>query len=159
MSLQAAAQPQNQANPNVITNEDINKIIENLKILQQNITDIQRQLEKLSETIRKDLTNIQKNITDIQRQLKVLNETVIKIREDINKIIENLKILQQNITDIQRQLKMLNETVTKIGHDIINIRTQSSLQQSQLRGDVLNQFADIRSIILLLVVLSIVNLV
>ncbi|MEM1890706.1 MAG: hypothetical protein QXN04_11315, partial [Pyrobaculum sp.] len=64
-----------------------------------------------------------------------------------------------NITDIQRQLKMLNETVTKIGHDIINIRTQSSLQQSQLGGDVLNQFADIRSIILLLVVLSIVNLV
>ncbi|MEM5833547.1 MAG: hypothetical protein QXF04_03325 [Candidatus Aenigmatarchaeota archaeon] len=124
MSLQVAAQPQNQTNPNVITNEDINKIIENLKILQQNITDIQRQLEKLSETIRKDLTNIQKNITDIQRQLKMLNETVTKIR--------------QNIT---------------------NIGTQSSLQQSQLGGDVLNQFADIRSIILLLVVLSIVNLV
>ncbi|MEM4439740.1 MAG: hypothetical protein QW680_14030 [Pyrobaculum sp.] len=124
LSLQVAAQPQNQANPNVITNEDINKIIENLKILQQNITDIQRQLEKLSETIRKDLTNIQKNITDIQRQLKMLNETVTKIRQDIT-----------------------------------NIRTQSSLQQSQLGGDVLNQFADIRSIILLLVVLSIVNLV
>ena len=95
LSLQAAAQPQNQANPNVITNEDINKIIENLKILQQNITDIQRQLEKLSETIRKDLTNIQKNITDIQIQLKILNETVIKIGQvvDIRSIILLLVVL------------------------------------------------------------------